>query len=87
MKKTKTPPIRIIEDLLDFDHIASRALAGPMIRDQHKLHLIPGPQRAAVFHLGRVEEQLLALFHLVVEEPEQAWREGEFNELLQFINT
>lgn len=47
-----------------------------MIRDQHKLHLIPGPQRAAVFHLGRVEEQLLALFHLVVEEPEQAWREG-----------
>ena len=44
--------------------------ARPLVGHQDELHLVALLQDVVVLHLGRVEEQLLALFDLVAEESE-----------------
>lgn len=52
----------------DSAHIAGTALAGALVEDDRELHLVSRLQLQAVLHLLHVEEQLLALAHLVRDE-------------------
>jgi hypothetical protein len=65
------PGIGHIPELPD---AAGGVLSGALVGDDDELDLVALLQDLAALHLAHVEEQLLALVHLVAEEPELACR-------------